>query len=709
MQNLVKIKLWGDLGKNCGSDWKLAVNSVSEAIRAIEMNSHNKLYKYLLEKDKEGVKYKVIINGRTITYENEPTPENPEPAFKSELAVKFNNDSLKTIDIVPVIEGADSGIFATILGVVLIIVGIVVALIPGFQPLGVAIIIGGLGLLAAGVTALLSKPPKFDDFREIDGQTGRTSYLFNGPQNTTREGGPVPIGYGRLLIGSQVISASYVVKNIDAGTIISTTVIPTTAGDLDLGFRPAIFQGDRISDPTAFFTIGRDNNNSLLSIPYIHALFNTFPNLVKLKKDGSPNDDVVNLNFDTFFKNYRETTQYRNQVNKISIGILNESKFDIGDIYALESLPSQNGDITLIGGNFYLYKHIVISISSSIELDFAKHFACINTDGKATPIGPNANLLGLEHHVQPYRPNNAVNAIYVYPNGNGNQFQGQALIAGKFTKIQYVNFDNIIDTPKIVRLGKVDGFGNLDFFGGIDPTFSSSLSVTGGDIYCIAVDTNNNIYIGGDFTTVNGNTRKGIAKLSPHGVFDSSFPDLDLKYMDKDGVLQNAKVFSIAIHQQGINQDKIVLGGNFTRGNFTNVGVSTRNLIARVDSAGNLDTTVNFSTDITPSENALFKVNTLSIQYIDQKILIGGLFDYVNGLRYNNIVRINSDGSVDTNFNVATETTDNTVKRVGTDNEVKKIYIDETDGKIYVSGLFTRYGDSSVYGVIRLNNGGYLG
>ena len=36
------------------------------------------------------------------------------------------------------------------------------------------------------------------------------SYLFNGAVNTTAQGHPVPIGYGRLIVGSAVISASIV-------------------------------------------------------------------------------------------------------------------------------------------------------------------------------------------------------------------------------------------------------------------------------------------------------------------------------------------------------------------------------------------------------------------------------------------------------------------------------------------------------------------
>ena len=40
------------------------------------------------------------------------------------------------------------------------------------------------------------------------------SYLFSGPVNVLNEGGPVPIGYGRLIVGSQVIMSAYGVKRV---------------------------------------------------------------------------------------------------------------------------------------------------------------------------------------------------------------------------------------------------------------------------------------------------------------------------------------------------------------------------------------------------------------------------------------------------------------------------------------------------------------
>lgn len=225
MNKNVKIKLWGDLGDTIGKEWSLNVQSVSEALRAIEVLSNNRLYKYLAEKDKGCSPYKILINNKLFKEADKLDINNPESIVYSELNIK--NGSLQSIDIVPIIQGSDGDIFSAILGALLIIVGVVLIATGVGGVLGAALVIGGIGLLAAGIINLLSSPPKFADFREIDGATGRTSYLFNGPTNTTREGGPIPIGYGRLLVGSQTISASYKISYIDAG------IPPTKVTDSD--------------------------------------------------------------------------------------------------------------------------------------------------------------------------------------------------------------------------------------------------------------------------------------------------------------------------------------------------------------------------------------------------------------------------------------------------------------------------------------------
>jgi len=205
MQETVKVNFHGVL-QELGKTWNLAIQSVGEAIHAINTIKKGRLNKTLLENDKKGIKYRVLINGRDFLCEETPTLDKPETIQNSELTFKFNEGKLKTIDFVPVLEGADGDFFSIIAGVLLIIVGIVLFA----TPFGVPLIMAGLGLVAAGVINLLSKPPKFEDFRDFsDPSKAKSSYLFNGPVNVTREGGPVPILYGRLLIGSQVISTSY--------------------------------------------------------------------------------------------------------------------------------------------------------------------------------------------------------------------------------------------------------------------------------------------------------------------------------------------------------------------------------------------------------------------------------------------------------------------------------------------------------------------
>jgi hypothetical protein len=104
-----------------------------------------------------------------------------------------------------------------VIGVALIWVGGVGLLAgAGWSSMYGMAVVAGIGLVAAGVANLLTPDPEFDDFREIEGG-GRAPYTFSGPQNVIREGGPVFVGYGRLLVGSQVIQAATDHFDEDAG------------------------------------------------------------------------------------------------------------------------------------------------------------------------------------------------------------------------------------------------------------------------------------------------------------------------------------------------------------------------------------------------------------------------------------------------------------------------------------------------------------
>lgn len=237
---LVNINLHGQLAKAVGrKNWKLAVKSVSEACRAVDSLSKRQWTKHLLTAEASKVKYKILINGKSPMCEKEPDPKDPTSILNSELAIPIHD--LDTIDIVPVVEGAgdNMAILMVVVGVLLIMTGVgapagAKMVLGGAMSVNAAIM-GGAVLAIAGVTALSMKPPKFVDDAEIDldnGSGGARSYLFNGPANTVREGGPVPIGYGRLLVGSQIIQSSNKIKDVHtnrAGAIDRDGFTPASA------------------------------------------------------------------------------------------------------------------------------------------------------------------------------------------------------------------------------------------------------------------------------------------------------------------------------------------------------------------------------------------------------------------------------------------------------------------------------------------------
>lgn len=215
MKDLVKIRLHDSLGEYVGRKvWELKVNSAAEAIRAINTMSNGRLFKYLGSEENKDNEYEVVVNNKTIK-----PPRNPEileEIKNSELMLNYTN--LETIDIVPSISGSDKNILGIVLiiaSVALIATGIGAAAGAFTLPFGLtsgSLIVAGLGLAASGALILLSKPPKFEPFDNIDsGQ--RDSYLFNGPVNTLSEGGPVPLGYGELIVGSNVVAQNLQVRD----------------------------------------------------------------------------------------------------------------------------------------------------------------------------------------------------------------------------------------------------------------------------------------------------------------------------------------------------------------------------------------------------------------------------------------------------------------------------------------------------------------
>jgi uncharacterized delta-60 repeat protein len=209
--------------------------------------------------------------------------------------------------------------------------------------------------------------------------------------------------------------------------------------------------------------------------------------------------------------------------------------------------------------------------------------------------------------------------------------------------------------------------------GSLDSSFNPGTGVDQ-SVFAVVVQPDGKIVIGGDFTTVNGTPRKGVARLNTNGSLDTGFDP---------GSGPNDLVSALAL--QG---DKIIIAGYFTAVSGTNLGY-----IARLNSNGSLDT--NFNT----GAGADGPVVALAVQP-DSRILIGGGFATVNNISRANIARLNSSGSLDMAFDPGTGVSGDlfsTVNAVGL----------QSDGKVVIGGVFSKVDDLPRDNIARLNvNGG---
>ncbi len=89
----------------------------------------------------------------------------------------------------------------------------------------------------------------------------------------------------------------------------------------------------------------------------------------------------------------------------------------------------------------------------------------------------------------------------------------------------------------------------------------------------------------------------------------------------------------------------------------------------------------------------------------DNKILIGGSFQFFNEESKNNLVRLNRDGSIDKTFEIGTGPIGDNNDSYGFNGYVYDIKI-QSDDKILVGGYFYEYNGEECVSIIRLNSNG---
>ncbi|MGQ7247605.1 tail assembly protein [Halomonas sp. V046] len=185
--------LHGSLGARFGESFSLDVRDPAEALRAL-LTQIPGFEAAIRDGDWH------VVRGRL---------DDGDSLDEEGLLVGVGEDS--EIHILPAISGAGGdGIWQTIAGAVLIVASFWAG------PYGPMLFNAGVALALGGVAQMLSPTPQTGDYGERERPDERPSFLFDGPVNTSTQGLPVPVIYGRIKTGSVVASAGMTSEELDA-------------------------------------------------------------------------------------------------------------------------------------------------------------------------------------------------------------------------------------------------------------------------------------------------------------------------------------------------------------------------------------------------------------------------------------------------------------------------------------------------------------
>lgn len=352
--------------------------------------------------------------------------------------------------------------------------------------------------------------------------------------------------------------------------------------------------------------------------------FNNFVRSIVLQSDGK-------IIVGGFFNTYNAVTE--NYIIRLNSDGTKDTTFNIGTGFedCVNTIAIQSNGKILVGGKFSTYKGL-----------YQNYIIRLNTDGtKDTSFSIGTSF------------SSYVNSLAI-------QSDGKIIVGGSFTTYNNTNANKLI---------------RLNTNGTKDTSFTTGNGFNE-DVYTITIQSDDKILLGGYFSTYDGAGSNMIIRLNTDARKDTTFNINEMKGFDNS-------VHAIEVQADG----KMLVGGWFT----SYKGV-IQNYIVRLNADGTTDTNFNTGTGF----NLNGYVNTIKVQ-TDGKILIGGYFAKYNGINQNYIIRLNEDGTKDTTFNTGT----------GFNNNVFSIAL-QSDQKILVGGWFTSYNGVTQNKIVRLNTDGTI-
>jgi len=396
---------------------------------------------------------------------------------------------------------------------------------------------------------------------------------------------------------------------------------------------------------------------------------NDYCTSINLQDDGKI---IVLGNFTQFDGMTRNNILRLNPDGAIDIPYNKGSGFNASVI----DITLQSDQKILVGGSFTLYNGVV-----------RNYFARLNTDGTLDDTFLGSSL----------GPNGDVNAILIQPDD-------KIILAGSFStfngvltkRIIRLNVDGSVDptfntgsgfndfvTNVIIQPdGKLIAIGNFTYYNGtsvnrivrlnsdgsIDPSFNIG-SGFNNQPGAIALQPDEKILVGGNFTSYDGSPAYRMIRLNTDGSVDLSF-DIGFGF--------SSSVASISIQ----SDNKIIVGGSFTSYDV----LTDAFRIIRLNPDGSMDGSFVNGTGF---NNA---VNVTRVRD-DGKIIIGGAFNSYDNVAQNRLVLLNSDGSIDNSFSIGS----------GFNDIIRDIAIQD-DGKIIAGGAFITFNGICRHNIVRLHD-----
>lgn len=186
---MVNVRFYGSL-KQFGTEFRLDCKTPAEVVQALT-SQIPKLRQFI----QQGL-FTVRVGREYL--DNRHLEQGLNQHLKDNSAVYFT----------PVLKGSKkAGLFQTIVGAVMVVVGAFTSWAGG-----AALIAGGIGLMAGGVAQMLTKMPSMSTGKDAD---RKQSTSFSNLSNMAAQGRPMPIAYGRIRVGSLIISQGVETMDIE--------------------------------------------------------------------------------------------------------------------------------------------------------------------------------------------------------------------------------------------------------------------------------------------------------------------------------------------------------------------------------------------------------------------------------------------------------------------------------------------------------------